>query len=251
MIYRCQSIVVICIVLSIAAPRILMGAGGTSIVATKGRPTHLSAGWPDGVGEIVNDPMRTSGWNSWFTEWPNDVNQYAFEVRTIDDVNRLITKLASIKSDVRQIRLSHLKEPHGLGWVTRLPEGNNIAVIFSIGDQSRIDEWYKAVRKPFGVMEFTAAPIAVPPSLTIFVQNESIHLDKLRIPEGIQVASGYVPTVFHRFSTTSEKRREEEDAGKTTEGGQSQSTEELDPPAQAAAIKIEAFLKKHKAATKP
>ena len=244
-----QRIVVFCIVLSIAAPRILFSAGGTSTVATNGRPTHVSAGWPDGVGELVNDPMRTSGWNSWFTEWPNDVNQYAFEVKTTDDVNRLITKLASVKSDVRQIRLSYLKEPNSLGWVTRLPEGNNIAVIFSIGDQSSIDEWYKSLRQPFGAMEFTAAPIAVPPTLTIFVQNESINLDQLKIPEGIQVASGYVPTVFHRFNTTSEKRREEEAERKSTEKGQSQSVEELDPQSEAASIRIKSFLEKHKAAT--
>lgn len=116
MIDRRQRIVVYCIVLSIAAPRILFGAGGTSIVATKGGPAHVSAGWPEGVGELVNDPARTSGWNSWFTEWPNDVHQYAFEIKSTDDLNRLIAKLAAIKSELRQIRLSHQKEPSGLGW---------------------------------------------------------------------------------------------------------------------------------------
>jgi hypothetical protein len=232
--------------LSLAAPADLLGAGGTSIVATKGHPAHVSAGWADGVGELVNDPTRTSGWNSWFTEWPNDVNQYAFEVKSTDDLNRLIEKLASIKSDIRQIRLSHLKEPNGLGWVTRLPEGNNIPVIFSIGDQSRIDKWYKRVRKPFGNMEFTAAPIAVPPTLTIFVQNESVKLDDLRIPEGIELASGYVPTVFHRFNTTIEQKREEDAARqKKANAGPSQVKEKLDSASQAAANAIETFLKKH------
>ncbi len=104
------------------------------------------------------------------------MNQYAFEITTTDDLNRLIEKLATTKSEVRQVRLSHLKEPAGLGWVTRLPEANHIAVILSIGDQDRIDELYKRVRKPFGDMEFTAAPIAVPPTPTIFVQNKAVNL---------------------------------------------------------------------------
>jgi hypothetical protein len=209
----------------------------------------VSAGWPEGVGELVNDPMRTTGWYSWFTEWPNDVRQYGFEVKSTDEINRLIEKLGSIKSDLRQIRLSHLKEPSGLGWVTLLPEGNNIAVIFSIGDQRRIDEWYKTVSKPFGVMEFTAAPMAVPPTLTIFVQNKAVNLEQLRIPKGIHVESGYVPTVFHRFNTTSELLREEEADRKSTEKGQSRSTEDLDPSSDAASIRIKSFLEKHNAAT--
>ena len=160
-------------------------AGGTSIVAAKGQPTHVAPGWPEGVGELVNDASRTSGWNSWFSEWPNDVNQYAFEIESIDDLNRLIDKLAAIKSDLRHIRFSHLKEPNGLGWVTRVPEGNGIPVIFSIGNQARIDEWFKRVRKPFGVMEFTATPVAVPPTRTIFVQNVLVNLDKLKSPNDI------------------------------------------------------------------
>ena len=228
------------VVLILMASSNLFAAGGTSMIATKGQPVTVSAAWPEGVGEIVNDPTRTSGWNSWFSEWPNDVNQYALEIATTDDLNRLIEKLSATKSEVRQIRLSYLKEPAGLGWVTSLPEGNHIAAIFSIGDQSRIDEWYKRVRKPFGVMEFTAAPIAVPPTLTIFVQNETVNLEQLKIPAGIIVTSGYVPTVFHRLNTKDEGKRKEEAARKPVP------TEKLDPATQAAADKIEAFLKQQK-----
>jgi hypothetical protein len=230
-------VIIICLVSSH-----VFAAGGTEIVATKGHSTTVSATWPEGVGKLVNDPTRTTGWNSWFTEWPNDVKQYGFEIKTIDDLNRLIRNLASIKSEVRQIRLSPLKEPQGLGWVTRLPEGNSIAVIFSIGDQSRIDEWYKHVRKPFGVMEFLAAPVAVPPTLTIFVQNDSVTLEELQIPNEIIVTGGYLPGVFHRSNTTTEKKQEEEVARRpiaTSDSSQSSG----DRSTQAAADKINAFLK--------
>lgn len=215
---------------------ILLAAGGTSNIAVKGQPAHVSSGWPEGVAAIVNDPSRTSGWNSWFSEWPNDVNQYALEIKNTADLNQLIAKLAATKSELRQIRLSPHKEPQGLGWVTNLPEGNKVPVIFSIGDQSQIDEWYKRVRKPFGVMEFTAAPIAVPPTLTIFVQNPVVNLDELKIPAGITVTMGAVPTVFHKFNTKDEAVREEKATKKIA-------TEKVDPAVQAAVDKITAFLK--------
>jgi hypothetical protein len=221
-------------------PGRVSAAGGTMIVAQKGQPAHISASWPDGVGEIVNDPCRTKGLNSWFSEWPNDVNQYLYEVKTIEDVNRLIQKLAAVKTDLKQLRLSHLKEPRGLGWVTSLPEGNDTSVVFSIGDQSRIDQWFGHVRKPFGKMEFLAVPVAVPPTITIFVQNNVIDLDGLRIPDGIVVESGGVPAVFHRFNTTQEKERE----AKAQSDSADQKKVVLDPESQAVAEKIEAFIKK-------
>jgi hypothetical protein len=221
-------------------------AGGTDIVASKGQPAYVSPSWPVGCGDLVNAPSRTSGWNSWFSEWPNDVNQYAFELKSTEELNRLIEKLAAIKSNLKEIRLSHLKEPNGLGWVTRLPEGNRIPVIFSIGDQAVIDEWFKQVRQPFGVMEFTATPEAVPPTLTIFVQNNVVKIDDLRIPEGIKLLAGHVPTVFHRFNTTIEQRKAN---GGATASNSESPRDKVDESSLAAIRKIAAFLESHKSRT--
>jgi hypothetical protein len=223
----------------------LWAAGGTSTVASPGQPAYVSPSWPEGVAAIVNDPARTSGWNSWFTEWPNDVNQYGFEIKSRDDVNRLIEKLAAVKAPLRQIRLAPLKEPQGLGWVTSLPQGNGIPVIFSLGDQARIDEWYNHVRKPFGVMEFLDTPVAVPPTLTLFVQNDAIDLDQLKIPDGITVEAGYVPTVFHRANTKQEKERQEQAAAPLRVDPEAA---KLAPELQAAVDKIHAFLKQRETA---
>lgn len=245
---RCRLLTLaLCLVTTLSVIDDALAAGGTSIVATKGQPAHVSPNWPEGADKLVNDASRTSGWNSWFSEWPNDVNQYAFEIKSTDDLNRLIERLAAIKSDLRHIRLSHLNEPNGLAWVTRVPEGNGIAVIFSIGDQSRIDEWFKRVRKPFGVMEFTATPEAVPPTLTIFVQNEVVNLDELKIPEGIDVFAGYVPTVFHKSNTTIEQREAKE--GPKTPAPESQ-RDKLDDRSLTAIKQIEAFIDSQKSRTK-
>lgn len=112
-------------------------------VTDEGVRVEVVDGWPEGVVKLVNDATRTLGWHDWFSEWPNDVNHYGFEIATTNDLNRLIAKLAAVKSKVLQIRLSYLREPKGLGWVTRLEEGNRIGAIFSLGDQERINQWYK------------------------------------------------------------------------------------------------------------
>ena len=243
----------IMIALSFLVPFISSGdnasaTSGTGIVATKGQVTHVSSDLPEGVSELVNDKSRTTGWNPWFSEWPNDVNQYAFEIENTDDLNRLIQKLSAIDSDLRQVRLSYQKEPRTLGWVTQLPEGNGIAVIFSIGDQARIDDWYQHVRKPFGLMRFTAAPVAVPPTLTIFVQNRSVKLDELNIPTSIELSMGNVPTVFHKSNTTMEAEQL-----KTKDESRSDTdlpTEKLDQGSLASQKQIEAFLKSKKSRVK-
>jgi hypothetical protein len=228
-----------------------LAEGGTEIVATKDQPTHVSETWPAGVGDLVNAPSRSSGWNSWFSEWPNDVNHYAFEIESTEDINGLLEKLAAIKSDLRQIRLSYMKEPKGLGWVTQIPEGNGIAVIFSIGDQARIDEWFKQVRKPFGQMEFIGTPVAVPPTLTIFVQNETVELDKLKIPEGIDILAGPVPAVFHKSNTTIEKQREQEAAKRDPKRELELTKKKLDEKTLATMTEIESFLDSRKGTNKP
>ncbi len=191
----------------------LDAAAGTSSVATIGSPAYVSPSWPDGVGQLVNDSTRTDGWNDWFSEWPNDVNHYCYQITGMADLNRLVRGLASTKGELRQIRLAPLKEPRGLGWVTSLPKGNDTPVVFSIGDQKRLDEWFGRLRNgKFGVMQFEATPVAVPPTLTIFVQNEAIDLGQLEIPDGIAVTAGYCPRPFHKWNTIREKERKKQRA---------------------------------------
>ncbi len=248
---QCQFVfVAICLAFVLSFAETAFCEGGTSIVAEKGEPAVVSPSWPEGAADLVNDPLRTSGWNSWFSEWPNDVNQYAFDIESTDDLNRLIQKLAAIKTDVRQIRLSYLKEPNGLGWVTRVPEGNGIRAIFSIGDQSRIDEWFKHVRKPFGAMEFLATPVAVPPTLTIFVQHKSVKLDQLEISKDIGVTRGYVPTLFHKSNTVIEQQREKEAAAGDEKSERAKLTQNLDESSMLALKNIDTFLESRKASIK-
>lgn len=177
------------------APKDTLAMSGTSQVAWPDEPVKASADWPAGALELINDPLRTKGWNPWFSEWPNDVNHYAFMVTNSSDVNRLIRKLADIEAGKRVILLDPEQEPRSLGFTTVLPENNGVGVLFSIGSQQRIDEWFQhlpevepGVRK-FGVHRFKEPPAATPPTLTLHVSHTAIDLKKLEIPSSIEVAA--------------------------------------------------------------
>jgi hypothetical protein len=173
---------------------------GTTQVAWPGRPVRAEADWPAGVLELVNDPLRAAGWNPWFSEWPNDVNHYEFKVRGTDDVNHLLERLAAIRGARAQVRLNPGQEARALAFTTVLNEGSGTAVVFRIGSQQRINEWYErlpeaepGVRK-FGVHRYTNAPTATPPTLTLYVGHETIDLAQLKIPAAVDVVADRTPS---------------------------------------------------------
>lgn len=185
----------IVILLSICSS--LHARGGTFRVATKGQKVSNVTSWPKGLEAFLNHPSRTDGWNDWFTEWPNDVEHYQFEVKDTEEANAVLAKFANVKSDKLRVRLSPGKEPRSIGWVSEIKAGNKTAMLFTTGDQERLDEWFEQLDGgKFGTMEFAKAPTAVPPTLTIFVENDAIDLDKLIIPPSIQVEAGSTPGLF-------------------------------------------------------
>jgi hypothetical protein len=172
-----------------------LAMSGTTQVAWRGKPVAVQPGWPAGVLKLVNDPLRTDGWNPWFSEWPNDVNYYAYEVGGTNDVNELIAKLAAIKTAKPQVLLRPGKEARALAFTTVLKEGNGTAVVFSIGSQERINQWYErleevepGVRK-FGVARYREVPQAHPPTLTLYAGHPAIDLKSLRIPPSVEVSA--------------------------------------------------------------
>lgn len=168
---------------------------GTSIVASPGHAVLAVSDWPQGVLELVNDPLRTHGWNPFFSEWPNDVNYYGFKVRDAEAADRLITKLAAIKGTNMQLRLSPAREARHLGFTTDLGQSNENTAIFAIGSQAAIDHWFQHLRevepgvRSFGVHRYREAPAALPPTLTLFLGSGVIDLKKLKVPANVQVAA--------------------------------------------------------------
>lgn len=120
-----------------------VAAGRTDVAITSGEKAHVVRSWPQGTGNTVNDPCRTNEWKPYFTEWPTDVHHYGLVIKSTDELNRIIIRLSVIKGDLKQIRLFYRTETHGLGFVTSLPEGNGIPVMFTTRDQKQIEDWFK------------------------------------------------------------------------------------------------------------
>lgn len=212
---------------------------GTSQVAQPGQKVTPQDSWPKGVAELLNLPARQSGWNDWFSEWPNDVCHYEFAAKNTAELNAILEQFAQIDADLH-VHLALGKEPRGFGWVSQIKEGNNTPLVYSQGNQERINQWYKQLGgRKFGVMEFMACPVAVPPTITLFVQNDAVELDKLVIPAAVKhVTQGYLPGAFHISNLLPQE--------KPAPPAKPARPADLPPETRAALERIEAFLAKRK-----
>lgn len=162
----------------------------TAQVAWPGRAVEQREGWPAGALAVINDATRTTGWNPWFSEMPNDVNHYGFEPQTSEDVHRLIVRVAAITGAV--VRLSPRHESFWPGFGKDSHWSEKTAVVFSLGNQKVLDEWYQRLPltngiRTFGVHEYRKVPTATPPTLTIYVGHPAIDLNQLNLPKEVKV----------------------------------------------------------------
>lgn len=202
------------ITLLIETSSLATAASGTSVIAEKGGPVYEHESWPEGVGTLLKHETRGTGWNDWFTQWPNDVEHFEFQVTSMDEVNDVIDQFAQIEvakgSPPPEIHLCPAASPKGFGWVSKFPHDRKLPMIFAIGDQQRMDKWYKSFLEPrggkFGVMQFEEVPVAVPPTLTLFVGEPVIDLEKLKIPDGVLVREGGLPRQWHSAKMTFPKK---------------------------------------------
>jgi hypothetical protein len=191
LLHKVRAVFVLTIVALVALPTACEAISGTMQIASKGQAVTAKPRWPRGLAAFLNSPRRTSGWNPFFSEMPNDCDYYEFDVRQTDEINELIQAFAHIKSPKLQICLSPDTGPRTIGRHPADADQRTLAVLFSIGDQETLDKWY--VGFPPNKKELRALPpIAVPPTLTIFVQNPAVDLSRLNIPPHIKVAATFV-----------------------------------------------------------
>jgi len=172
--------------ITVLGPSHASAASGTFEVVTREREAKAVPGWPKGVLKLINDPLRTSGWYSWFSECANDGYYYGMDVRRPEDVNRLIKILAAIEAKTIELRLDPAEGA---------PHANGVGAIFALGNQSIVNRWFLTLRevKPgirqFGVHEYRKPPTAQPPTLTLYVGHRAIDLKKLTIPANVEVTA--------------------------------------------------------------
>jgi hypothetical protein len=179
----------------LSAPTVAWAIAGFSAVATEGRRVEENLQWPAKMIDVVNDPTRTVGWNFWFSECPNDVNDYVFVAKSTDDLNRVLKKLAAVDAKGMTVVLALGKE-YPVSNFSFLKKGNNASAVLVFGNQAIINQWYVGLRdsdgepgvKKFGVLRYTEPPKAMSPTLTVYVENPAVEVEKLAIPAALTVA---------------------------------------------------------------
>lgn len=180
-------------VILLGIPSVAWAIAGFSAVATLGKPVQENPQWPAKMIDVVNDPARTVGWNFWFSECPNDVNQYAFVAKSTDDINRILKRLAAVDAKEKRVLLTLGKE-FPVGNFAFLKKGNNATAVLGFGNQAIINQWYVRLEEPepgvkkFGVSRYTEPPKAMSPMLTIYVENPAVDVEKLAIPAELTVS---------------------------------------------------------------
>ncbi len=178
----------------LGAPSVVWARAGFSPVAAQDQPLEDNGLWPVKMVDLLNDPSRTVGWNFWFSECPNDVNNYVFVAKSTDDLNRILKKLAAVDAKGTTVVLALGKE-FPVGGFAFLKKGNNAAAVLAFGNQGIINQWYFRLKEPegepgvkkFGVHRYTEPPKAMPPTLTIYVENPAVNIERLSIPAEITV----------------------------------------------------------------
>jgi hypothetical protein len=149
--------------------------------------------WAKGIHELLLDPSRKVGWQSWFTELPNDLEQYAFAVRTTADAQRLINLLAKVEAGNRTVVLDPGRGPRGLGNWQDKAEGREWGAELSFGNEATLRRWFDRLRpdpdgkKRFGKSVVESAPRPAPPTLTLHLGTASIDPAALAFPRNVTV----------------------------------------------------------------
>jgi hypothetical protein len=203
------------------------GPSGTSVIRTVYgvTTTYKVEPWPEGTLDLVNDPLRTIGWQIWFSGSPSDLETFNFKAASVDEINHLIRKLSAIKADHVQLAIK-FDEPEnanehypcdvqfsignqslidiwfeGLELAIKVDEPDNTNepypsnVQSSIGNQSLIDIWFEGLEcdeagaRVWGVHRPTEPPKATPPTLTLTMGAEGVELDKLEVPPKVEVVA--------------------------------------------------------------
>lgn len=143
-------------------------------------------GWPEGVLNLVNHPLRTHGWQGFFSECPNDSQYFGIEIMSPADMHRAIRAFATIESKDLVIQLT----PEGSA-----KHAGGTGALFTLGNQKVIDAWFERLpvqkngERRFGIHSFQKPPPAQPPTLFLYVGHRAVDLRKLRIPSQVKLAA--------------------------------------------------------------
>jgi hypothetical protein len=181
------------LLLILAGAARVLAMSGTDQLVGEYDPIEKRPHWPKGVYQLLLDPARKVGWKSWFSECPNDVEQYAFAARTTADAQRLIDALAKVDTKRRVVVLDPGHGPKGLGQWQPRAKGREWGAQLSFGNDAALRRWYERLKigkdghRHFGVSVLEKAPEAMPPTITFYLGTATIDPAALGIPKNISV----------------------------------------------------------------
>ena len=161
------------------------------IVSTYGkalftRETADEYGWPKGVLNLANSPLREQAWHPIFSECSNDHTQFGYRLKSAEDANRLLQTAAGLEAGRPSVILSPEREFHFNS------EQDAYEATFGLGSQKIINAWWKHLPGGrFGVHVYPAPPPAAPPLLTLYLGG-TIQPEKLRLPAALKVTAAPV-----------------------------------------------------------
>jgi hypothetical protein len=157
---------------------------GTDQLVGEYDPIQEQPGWPRGVLELLQDPTRKVGWNSWFSGQPNDVEHYAFAVRTTQDVQRLLDAFARIDDRRKRVAFDPGRGPRGLGSILFAAKGREWGAVLSVSNRDAVAR--------ANVKDVQAGKPAVymssPTVLSIHLGTADVNLTELRIPKDLTLS---------------------------------------------------------------
>jgi hypothetical protein len=185
---KTKAVIATAVFLSSAAimTSLALARSGKDKVVARGQMAKALPGWPQGVLELINDPVRVNGWHPWFSESPNDGYYFEMDVRRPQDVNHLIKLFAAIKSKTLELNL----DP-----ADGAPHADGVGAIFALGNQPIINRWFMTLPevepgiRQFGAYRYREPPTAQPPTLTIYVGHKAVDLKELTIPPNVRVTA--------------------------------------------------------------
>lgn len=167
----------------------------TDQVASPGQPvaetTAEKLAWPEGTLELVNNPLRTTGWEPWINGVSGPAQHYLINVKTVDDTNRLIRKLAAVKSETLCLVLQPGNEVRSVPYVQTFRVGEGAGAVFMVGSWIYLDEQRRAMSAAGRTTTLNSK--VAPPTLKLYCGSGAVELAKLEIPDKIAVTLGYEP----------------------------------------------------------
>jgi hypothetical protein len=163
-------------------------------IAYPGKPydEKLLEGQPAGIVDVINGPLRTVGACSYWSDHPDHTKVFAFEIRNMDDLNRLIGLFSQIDGQKRIVHLTSMPPFSPLRNANVDPPSSRPAATLTISNQADLNEWYRhaseeRIRRILGPSAIHHPPVAGPPTLMVFVPHPLVDLDQLIIPENISL----------------------------------------------------------------